>query len=108
MASKRRVSLKYKLLGLLITLPVISLALYLVLATHLFETDKIAYVYDSSAMASRSLGAQVRGQIESGVAALRPLLEGLDERRKKLDSASVTLFARAPQIDAVTFYSLRE
>ena len=40
--------LKYKLLCVLILMPIISLSLYLVMAKNLFEEDKLAYVFSTS------------------------------------------------------------
>ncbi|MEK6705333.1 MAG: SpoIIE family protein phosphatase [Bdellovibrionota bacterium] len=87
-------SIKYKLLILLTTLPVIALTLYLILATRLFKVDKIAYVFDSSAAVSRSLSSQVKAEIESALSALKPIAEGYDPASKSFDRTSEKLFSK--------------
>src|SRR5688500_12358635 len=61
---KSGLSIKYKLLLLLVILPASVLALYLLLATQIFKSDKIAYVYDSSAAVSKTLAVQVGAEME--------------------------------------------
>ncbi len=82
--AKIHISLKYKLLVLLVSLPVIALSLYLVLATHLFESDKIAYVFDSTSMAARSLSSRVRLELETEVKALSRIAVSFDLARSQL------------------------
>jgi sigma-B regulation protein RsbU (phosphoserine phosphatase) len=86
------ISLQYKLLALLVLLPTISILSYLALVMNLFESDKIAYVYDSSLSVSRSLSSQVRSNIISLNSDLNPIIEGYSRVENKFDDISQKLF----------------
>lgn len=68
-------SIRYKILILLTIIPVIVLLIYITMAMRIFADDKIAYVYDSSASASRALGNQINLQINSLLSASRSVLQ---------------------------------
>ena len=102
--SKMTISLRYKLLFLLTTLPVVSLALYLFIATDLFKQDKIAYVYDSSATVSRSLATQMRVEMQAAYGSLRMVVEHYDFAQKQFSPVAQDLFTKNPKIHAVAFY----
>ncbi len=75
---KLRLSLRFKLLLLLVSLPLITLSLYLVMATDLFQQDKIAYVFDSSATVSRALATQTRMELQNVYSGFRGVAEHFD------------------------------
>lgn len=77
MKTKMYLSLKYKLVAVLTVLPLVSLASFLFMATQLFETDKVAYVFDSSVAVSRFLSNQVRAEADLFLNISRPVVEGL-------------------------------
>ncbi len=56
-------SLRTKLLVLLIALPFVALALYAALAIQLFKSDKIAYIYDSTSAMNRTITSQIGGEL---------------------------------------------
>ena len=101
---KISLSLRYKLLLLLITLPLISLGLYLVMATDLFQQDKVAYVFDSSATVSRSLATQTRMEMQSAYGALRSIIENFDFAAGDFNAAGKDLFQRSPRVLALALY----
>jgi len=105
--SKIGLSLRYKLLFLLTTLPVLSLALYLFIATDLFKQDKIAYVYDSSATVSRSLATQMRIEMQGAYASLRTVVEYYDFAGKQFSPVAQDLFNKNPKIQAMAFFRHR-
>jgi sigma-B regulation protein RsbU (phosphoserine phosphatase) len=96
-----RISLRYKLLLLLTTLPVCSLALYLFVATDLFQKDKVAYVFDSSATVSRSIATQVRIEVQSAYDSLRYVVENFDFNQKKFNAIGQDIFNRNPKAHAL-------
>ena len=49
---------------LLVTLPLMSLIFYFIVAKVLFEKDKISYVYDSTSSYSSSKATQIRGTLK--------------------------------------------
>lgn len=81
---RRYISLKYKILALLILLPTFALATYAVIATNLFSKDKIAYVFESNAAQSRTLAAQARLQIQEMTNRIDRVMTGYLEDTKKL------------------------
>ena len=101
---KIRVSLRSKLLAILIVLPLISLGLYLAMATDLFKTDKVAYVYDSSATVSRGLAAQVRMQSQTLYGSFRSVAEQFDFNQKTFNADGQSLFNHNPGFKALVLY----
>ncbi len=98
---KVRLSLRLKLLFLLVSLPLISLGLYLFMATGLFQEDKIAYVYDSSAAVSRSLATQTRMEIQAAYANLRTVAENYDISAGDFSSVGKNFFQKNERIQAI-------
>ncbi len=94
-------SIKYKLLILLVLLPIFTLVLYLTLAIRLFESDKIAYVFDSSAAVSRTLASQTSSEIRAFTSILKPILRGYQASTRKFNPMATSLFEQAPSIKAV-------
>jgi phosphoserine phosphatase RsbU/P len=101
---KVRLSLRYKLLMILTFIPLITLALYLQLATRLFENDKEAYVYDSGVAVARSMAMQIRVEIESFLAAVKPIIEGYDAATQGLSPQALQLFNGYPRMVALVLY----
>lgn len=99
-----RFSLRYKLLILLITLPLISLSLYLLIATDLFKSDKKAYVYDSSATVSRALARQMRMETQSAYDTFRALIETFDSHKNEFPEASRAVFQKNKRIHALLVF----
>ena len=99
-----RVSLRSKLLAILIILPLISLGLYLVMATDLFKTDKVAYVYDSSATVSRGLATQMRMESQTAYANLRAVAEQFDFTTKEFNQVGQDMFKRNPRLHAIVLF----
>lgn len=101
---KMGLSLRYKLLLMLITLPLISLGLYLVMATDLFQADKVAYVYDSSATVSRGLATQMRMEAENAYGGLRTVVENFDFTAGDFNAVGKDLFAKNRRIHALLLF----
>lgn len=72
---RRGLSIRYKILLLLTLVPLITLALYLVLAVKVFEKDKLAYVFESTLSVSRTLSSQVTTEIIATMAAAKPAMQ---------------------------------
>lgn len=71
----QNLSLKYKVMILLTVVPLLLLASYLLLVIKVFESDKMAYVYDSNASMNRSIAAQARGIFLSVLSSAKPILQ---------------------------------
>lgn len=90
-----------KLLFLLVSLPLISLGLYLVMATGLFQEDKIAYVYDSSAAVSRSLATQTRMEVQTAYGSFRTVAENYDITAVDFTAVGKDFFQKNPRMQAI-------
>lgn len=101
---KVRLSLRYKLVIILTMIPLLTLALYLRLATRLFEKDKEAYVYDSGVAVARSLAMQIRIEVESFLNAVKPIIEGYDANASALTPQAQNLFNRYPRLTHLVLY----
>jgi phosphoserine phosphatase RsbU/P len=101
---KIRLSLRYKLLGLLVTLPLASLGLYLLMATDLFKKDKVAYVFDSSATVSRSLATQTRMEVQNSYSTLRSVVESFDFTLGEFNSVAKDSFTKNSRLHSVILF----
>ena len=101
---KVRFSIRYKLLLLLTILPVICLSLYLLMATSLFEKDKIAYVYDSSTAVARSLSAQTRMELSHVIGSLRPMFESFEGNTQTYNASGKEMFERQKKIKLLALF----
>ncbi len=97
-------SLRYKLLLLLTALPVASLAVYLVMATDLFQQDKVAYVFDSSAAVSRSLATEMRIELQGAYSSLRTIVENYDFDKHEFSQFGQDLFNKNLKAHAVLLF----
>ncbi len=95
---KRGISLKYKLLFVLVTLPLLTLLLYLRLAVWLFESDKIAYVYDSVTAVSQTVASQTESEVRSVLSSIRFLLLQVDLNQKIVTPQGESLFQNDSKI----------
>jgi sigma-B regulation protein RsbU (phosphoserine phosphatase) len=101
---KISLSLRYKLLFILITLPLVSLGLYLLMAKDLFQKDKVAYVFDSTATVSRSLATQARMELGASYATYRAIVENFDFTAGDFTQAGKDLFAKNPRAQAIILF----
>ncbi|MEN0058912.1 MAG: SpoIIE family protein phosphatase, partial [Bdellovibrio sp.] len=101
---KRGISIRYKFLLLLTSLPLITLSVYLVLALQVFEDDKIAYVFDSSSNMSGTMAAQIKTQLNSVLGTTRPVLQDYLSNQK-FSSVSESIFAGEFNLEVVAAYS---
>lgn len=91
-SAPRRVSLKSKLLLLLVCLTGSTLITYAILAIGIFQSDKIAYVFDSETAYTRALTNQLRSELNLAVSVMRPLLANYDPSNQKITSNFRNLF----------------
>lgn len=72
---KRGISIRYKILLLLTSIPLITLTVYLLLALRIFEEDKIAYVFDASSTMSGTMAAQIKTQLNGVLSTTKPIFQ---------------------------------
>lgn len=100
---KRGISIRYKILLLLTSLPLVTLTVYLFLALKIFEDDKIAYVFDSSSNMSGTMASQIKTQLNSMLGTSKPIFQ--DYLSKQSFSAiSESILNNEFNIEAVVVY----
>jgi sigma-B regulation protein RsbU (phosphoserine phosphatase) len=72
---KQGLSIKYKILLLLLLVPVVTLAIYLVVAIHIFEKDKIPYVFETTSAVANTLSAQTTTEFNSVLSLAKPAMQ---------------------------------
>ncbi|PIS11644.1 MAG: sigma factor sigB regulation protein rsbU [Bdellovibrio sp. CG10_big_fil_rev_8_21_14_0_10_47_8] len=71
----RGLSIRYKILLLLTLVPLVTLSLYLVLAVRVFESDKLAYVFESGSSLARTLSSQSTTDLNSVLSLSKPVMQ---------------------------------
>lgn len=74
------------------------------MATELFQRDKIAYVFDSSATVSRSMATQARSELYSSYSALSTVAETYLPQVKKFSDVGEGLFKRNAVVKGLVLY----
>ncbi len=75
MVKKSGISIRYKILLLLTIIPLLTLSIYLFLAIQIFESDKVAYVFDSSSNVSGAMASQIKAQLNSLLNETKPIFQ---------------------------------
>lgn len=101
-----RLSLRYKILLVLTVPPLLTLSLYLMMATRLFESDKMAYVSEASVTVSRSLANQVQTEMLTQYAALRSVAQEFDPEVRKFGPSAQRAFDSNPLLQAVLLFGV--
>lgn len=104
---KRGLSIRYKILLLLTSLPLITLSVYLVLALKIFEDDKIAYVFESSSSVSGTMAAQIRTQLNSVLGITKPIFQDYLSQQK-FSVVGESIFKNEFSLEAVVVFSQSE
>lgn len=91
-------SIRTKIALALSIVTAITLAIYIGVAKNVFETDKVAYVYDSSLETTKSKAGDVSNQLRSAVSLARGLIFNVDPATHSLNAAGKFLFTNANEI----------
>lgn len=100
---KRGLSIRYKILLLLTSLPLITLTVYLVLALKIFEDDKIAYVFDSSSSMSGTMAAQIKTQLNAVLGTTKPIFQDY-LGQQKFTSVGESIFQNEFNLEALVVF----
>lgn len=113
MRLKTGLSIRYKILILLTLVPMVSLSLFLLIAIRIFENDKVAYIYESSAMVSKTLSAQLRTELDAKLIIAKPMLQEFVEKRqfgpisqRLIEDESLFSWVAAIRFDKGKFFQL--
>ncbi|MNJ94675.1 Phosphoserine phosphatase RsbU [compost metagenome] len=104
---KRGISIRYKMLFLLTSIPLITLTIYLVLAMNIFKEDKIAYVFDSSSSMSGTMAAQIKTQLNGVLSLSKPILQDY-LNQQKFTVTSDSIFKNEYNLETVMVFSPNE
>jgi len=105
-----RLSIRFKMLIVFVTVIVVALATHLYLAVRLFNADKLAYIYDLNATLVGSLAEQTRSSInvlakEASLFAATEL--GLPTAKAEVDRRAAELFASEGDMVRIELYERR-
>ncbi|MBL7665256.1 MAG: HAMP domain-containing protein [Bacteriovoracaceae bacterium] len=101
----KKVSLKYKLLLLLVAAPVFTLLSYLLMATDIFEEDKLAYIYSSNLTNVKTLSTQLRSDLEIVDKTKDVILTGFNTEVESFDVISQNTFDDENSILLIQVYA---
>ncbi|OFZ10817.1 MAG: hypothetical protein A2Z20_01310 [Bdellovibrionales bacterium RBG_16_40_8] len=73
----------------------------MLIATRLFEKDKIAYVKDTGVTVARSLAMQFRIETRGYLEKIKPIIEEYDHRQQKFSDIAEALFAKFDRLDGL-------
>lgn len=99
----RGLSIRYKILLLLTLLPLITLAVYLVMAVKVFEDDKVAYVFETSSSSARTLSSQATTDLNSILGAAKPIIQEFISSRN-FGAVSKAIFQSDPSLEWVAAF----
>ncbi len=100
----KNLSIQYKLLFLLVSLPMCMLGLYLLIASQIFEKDKLSYIYDSSSNYTKSIASSFRSELELINAQLEAIIYGYNPDSDSFYSTSKKIFENDEQLRASYLY----
>ncbi len=88
----KRVSLKYKLLLLLVLAPVLTLISYLLMAKSIFEEDKVAYIYNTNLTNTQTISKQLVSELEIIEKTRDVILTGYKSEKEVFDDIAMDTF----------------
>ena len=101
--NRQGLSIKYKILALLITVSLVTLGLYLFLAVSIFKDDKLAYVFESGSAVARTLSAQTSADLNGILNSAKPVIQEYAQLGK-FGSVSRAIFDSDAPIDWVVSF----
>ena len=101
----RSLSIKNKLLIVLSTLPVVSIALIVVMATNLFKDDKLAYVYDTALSSTRAKASTVDSQLNGYIQSLKAINANFDPKARSMSNNGKSYFSSERDLKAFMSYT---
>ncbi|PWU14839.1 MAG: sigma factor sigB regulation protein rsbU [Bdellovibrio sp.] len=96
MSRPQSLSLRIKFLLILTLLPLIVLGAYLAIAIDVFQSDKLAYVFEETSSISKTLALQTTTNWTSVLASVRPVLQDWAEKGSFGSLSQLLLTAESP------------
>jgi len=103
---KLGLSLKYKILIVLTSVPLVGLSLFLALAVNVVEEDKIAYVYDSSLTASKTRAARVRSEISALISVSQSVVYSYSPETRTMAESGSYYFQQESRFSGLLLFAL--
>ncbi len=103
--SLKSLSIKNKILIVLSTLPIVAISLIVVMATSLFEDDKLAYVYDTALSSTRAKASTVDSQLNSYIQSLKAINSNFDPLAQKISDNGKVYFTSEDDLKAFKSFS---
>jgi phosphoserine phosphatase RsbU/P len=107
MSFRSGMSIRTKILLLLTIVPLVTLGLFLTLAMNIFESDKIAYVFESSAAVSKTLSAQVGTNLNATLMTAKPMIQEFI-LQKQFGPVSKSIFEADGFIDSMAAVKVQD
>jgi sigma-B regulation protein RsbU (phosphoserine phosphatase) len=98
--SLQSLSIKNKILIVLSTLPIAAISLIVVMATSIFEDDKLAYVYDTALSSTRAKASTVDSQLNSYIQSLKAINANFDPIVGKISNNGMSYFSSEADLKA--------
>ncbi len=103
--SLKSLSIKNKILIVLSTLPIAAISLIVVMATNLFEDDKLAYVYDTALSSTRAKASTVDSQLNSYIQSLKAINSNFDPQLRNMSVNGKAYFSSEADLKAFKSFS---
>lgn len=104
----KRFSIKYKLLLLLLVIPIVSLLLYLLLARDIFQKDKIAYVFSTGLQHTKTMAIQFQIELQMAKQTEKLILSGVDLTKNMLDALSKKIMDESSKVLLFELYKVQK
>lgn len=99
-------SLRLKLILLLISVPLISLALYSNYTIELFIKDKVAYIFDSSLQIAQTSAKQVEIELNSQRQGIQSLRNSVNPESRQFNQLAQNIFKKLGNFEFVYLYEV--
>lgn len=100
----RKISLRTKFIAILVTVTTSMLLIYALLALTDFQSDKLAYVFESNTSTSRSAANQIRAELDFVIEKLQVYLRGYSLQNNAFHSTAMSSFRNESLLESVWTY----
>ena len=100
----KNLSVKSKILILIIALSVLSLAVFASLTFSTYKKDKLSFVYDSLASETNSKAHALTSVIENNELFLNTIVSGFDVKTRRISSTQENLLRQNPKIQSLHYH----
>lgn len=106
MKQLKHISIRTKLLTVLIATTVVVLLAYAQVSFSSFTSDKVAYVFDSTLSHARATSSLIKTEIEKQLDKIQTLLLGYNPSANSFSSSSQVIFANSADLESLQIYKI--